>query len=212
MGNINCVNAIGWKNAQAKTIQTLKLKRLNREEMYYNNPTTCNYCDKVLSYDKRKYKFCSHTCSAIKANIGYNRHRGESVKDRNCLNCGGSLNGKPYKAKYCNNTCSGEHNTKIFLDYWLTKGMFEKKPLYGPGRRYYLSIRGMKCEECGWDKINPTTGKSPLNVDHIDGDCTNNIPENIKVLCPSCHSLTPTYGSLNKGKSKRVKRYKVRQE
>lgn len=212
MGTINCINSIGWKTAQLKAIETIKLQKIKRIELYYNNPATCNYCNTVLSYDKRKNKFCSHTCSAIKANSGYNRHSGTSVKNRTCLNCGISLLGKSCHAKFCCNACNVEYNAKISLNEWLTKGIFEAKMLTAYGRNYYLKDRGMKCEECGWDKINPTTGKSPLNVDHIDGDCTNNVPENIKLLCPSCHSLTPTYGSLNKGKSKRIKRYKLKSE
>lgn len=55
---------------------------------------------------------------------------------------------------------------------------------------------------------NPTTGNIPLEIDHINGDCTDNSPENIIVLCPTCHALTPTYRSLNRS-SKRTWRRKV---
>lgn len=56
-------------------------------------------------------------------------------------------------------------------------------------KRIFLE-RGRKCEECGWNKENPFNGIIPVQVDHIDGDRTNNSRENLKVLCPSCHSLT----------------------
>lgn len=59
--------------------------------------------------------------------------------------------------------------------------------------------RGWKCEQCGWNEINPETGKVPVQVDHKDGCWKNNHIDNLRVLCPNCHSLTPTYGSLNRG-------------
>lgn len=40
----------------------------------------------------------------------------------------------------------------------------------------------------------------PLELDHIDGDRTNNLIENLRVLCPNCHSMTPTYRGKNKTK------------
>lgn len=62
-----------------------------------------------------------------------------------------------------------------------------------------------KCEKCGWGEINPTTQKTPLEVHHINGDCTDNREENLQLLCPNCHSLTETFGSLNNGNSRRYK-------
>jgi 5-methylcytosine-specific restriction endonuclease McrA len=39
-----------------------------------------------------------------------------------------------------------------------------------------------------------------LHLDHIDGDNTNNRIENLRLLCPNCHSQTSTYCGRNKGK------------
>lgn len=69
--------------------------------------------------------------------------------------------------------------------------------------REFLIARYGACWECGWAKRNPVTGLIPLELEHEDGDCTNNVKPNLKLLCPNCHSLTPTYRSLNNGKSKR---------
>lgn len=33
-----------------------------------------------------------------------------------------------------------------------------------------------------------------LQVDHIDGNYFNNLPENLRLLCPNCHSQTDTFG------------------
>jgi len=58
---------------------------------------------------------------------------------------------------------------------------------------------GRRCMECGWDKVNPKSGKCPVELEHIDGNSENNDESNLKLLCPNCHSLTPTYKALNKG-------------
>lgn len=55
---------------------------------------------------------------------------------------------------------------------------------------------------CGWGEMNKTTGKIPLEVDHIDGNFRNNQIDNLRLLCPNCHSLTSNYKSLNKGKGR----------
>ena len=38
-------------------------------------------------------------------------------------------------------------------------------------------------------------------MEHIDENYANK-EENLILLCPSCHSLTPTYGARNKGKGR----------
>ena len=57
----------------------------------------------------------------------------------------------------------------------------------------------------GFAEVNPITGKVPLEIDHVDGDCYNNRPENLVVLCPNCHSLTPTFRALNKASGRKYR-------
>ena len=52
--------------------------------------------------------------------------------------------------------------------------------------------RREKCELCN---LSPQwNGKAlVLQVDHIDGDLNNNVAENLRLLCPNCHSQCPTF-------------------
>jgi hypothetical protein len=58
-------------------------------------------------------------------------------------------------------------------------------------KKHLLRERGIQCENCKlftWlDK--PIT----LEVEHLDGDRTNNHIDNLKLLCPNCHSYTRTW-------------------
>ena len=71
-------------------------------------------------------------------------------------------------------------------------------------RLYEAGLKEPKCELCGWAEKS-TDGRIPVELDHINGDHMDNRIENLRVLCPNCHSLQPTH----RGKNKKVKLARV---
>ena len=69
-----------------------------------------------------------------------------------------------------------------------------ERPNTGRLRRALIEI-GVRyvCVGCG---IGPEWRGRPitLEIDHINGDITDNRRENLQVLCPNCHAITATYG------------------
>ena len=53
-----------------------------------------------------------------------------------------------------------------------------------------------KCSECGIQTWN--NKPLSLHLDHINGMSNDNILENLRFLCPNCHSQTETYTGRNK--------------
>jgi 5-methylcytosine-specific restriction endonuclease McrA len=62
--------------------------------------------------------------------------------------------------------------------------------------------------KCGWQEINSTSGYVPIQLEHKDGNSENNKLTNLELLCPNCHSLTSTFGILNKGNGREARRKK----
>lgn len=56
------------------------------------------------------------------------------------------------------------------------------------------------CGECG---LLPEWHGKPLRlqVDHIDGQYWNNTHDNLRFICPNCHTQTDTWGTRNKNKN-----------
>lgn len=180
-------------------------KRITKEK-YEKAPKHCECCGKELTFEQRHLKYCSSSCAA-KINNTKREHKEISV----CLNCGKELVGNKKYNKFCSTKCSAEYFTNKKIEEWLSGN----NPTRGGGqipsyvKKYLMEIHNSKCEKCGWGEEHPVTHNIPLEVHHIDGDCTNNKLENLQLLCPNCHCLTENFGSLNKN-SKRFHRSKIK--
>lgn len=69
-------------------------------------------------------------------------------------------------------------------------------------RLFKEGFKKPECEKCGW-AMKSEDGRLPLELDHINGDAHDNRLENLRILCPNCHSLQVTHRGRNS-----VKKYR----
>jgi hypothetical protein len=105
------------------------------------------------------------------------------------------------RSRFCSNACQSEQQYRDFIVAWKAgtesgnRGVVVSRHV----RRYLREKYGEQCSRCGWHERNPHNGITHLTVEHRNGNWRDTQEENLDLLCPNCHSLTPTYGILNRG-------------
>ena len=198
-----------FKNKLVETCKHIGLLTKEQFDIWYEkNKKQCLYCGKDIQFeqderpsDYKEQQFCNQSCAASYNNKNRSIQSKEKLK-KYCKNCGKEIKSNN---KFCSNECHNEFKYNAYIDNW-KKGLISGAKGYGVSltiRKYLFKKYNNKCSKCGWGEINPTTGKIPLEVHHKDGDYTNNKEDNLDLLCPNCHSLTPTYKGINKGNGRK---------
>jgi hypothetical protein len=160
---------------------------------------TCPQCHEDFEPNDYRQTFCTRTCSARFNNLA----RGFMLRSEraDCVICGTKL--KKHQKNTCSVSCRGKHARAARVERWLagdaTLASYEDGSLSSWAKNWLLEEAKWVCTRCGWGEPNPTLGRPILSIDHVDGDWTNNARTNLVVLCYNCHTLTPTFGSLNRG-------------
>lgn len=94
-----------------------------------------------------------------------------------------------------------QQNKKISKEkYQLDEILIENSPITQKVLRGYIERHNLldyKCQKCGCDG-HWQDGIISLELDHKNGNNSDNRLDNLRYLCPNCHALTETYRGRNK--------------
>jgi len=156
----------------------------------------CSKCDKEFkSYRGLNAHQISHK-EGDRYSVSRKGAGPKSTKEKKhygCKNCN-KLNehSSRKRNKFCSVACQQEYQWKKTKEE-IESGIVKK---FRQMRRYLIE-KDYKCQWCGISDI--YNGKPiTLQCDHIDGDSDNNKLDNLRLLCPNCHSQTETWGFKNR--------------
>lgn len=183
---------LGYLKSREKLERLHEARTQHAVDTYLADPKYCPRCGIMLPFEKRWNTFCGRSCSASTSNKG---RPGPTKRPRECAHCGARK--EDVRNKYCDTCIKNNIHVEVRKATSLAGTKVDRLR-----KRILIEERGHTCEVCGnsgW------MGQPiPLELDHIDGDSDNNASENLRLICPNCHALTPTYKGANMGgKSKR---------
>lgn len=152
----------------------------------------CSYCGKDAEFQLKNSKYC---CSKSANQCPTNR-----LKNSNGLKHNYKLTNKKSNYLFTDNDRIKSNQKQIKAAKENSFGK-DVKRLTENARKYLLEERGYKCEIC---RIVEWQGKNIIfEIDHIDGDNRNNEKNNLRILCPNCHSQTDTWRGRNTNNGKK---------
>lgn len=127
----------------------------------------------------------------------------------NCVDCGQLVaDARTKRCRSCHSKWLIQQRSAKKVERWLSGGPGGSKwKIYKGVREFLFEEANYKCTLCGWGEINPFTNSVPLQIDHINGDAEDHSRNNLRIICPNCHSLTETYGVGNMGNGRSWRRY-----
>jgi hypothetical protein len=173
-------------------IKNCRIRKAQKIKQYHKDPKLCRQCVGVIPYDRRRYNvFCSHTCRAI----FYGSEKSKRLtKQWHCKSCHKEHHSVPFKTKrFCNMKCYNDNKLSKHITKF-NKGMLSERNTI---KRCLTKLFGYKCFTCGLDCWQGH--RLSLELDHVDGNANNNMPSNLRLVCPNCHSITPTWKGRNRG-------------
>lgn len=159
----------------------------------------CPIC-KIIFKDRKNAKRPKITCSRICSNTYFPRRKSVYPKTFICQQCGKE---SPWchssRNKFCSAPCRGNSIADEARTRYKTGNLSYRNTL----RKFIAENSGYRCNICGISEWNskPLT----LQVNHVDGNASNNDPGNLELICPNCHTQTSTYGGRNKGNGRKAR-------
>lgn len=157
----------------------------------------CLNCEKTFLKNDQEIKkspnhFCSRSCSAVYNNKKFQKR----LLEGECKKCGKPCAGS---SAYCSNTCYKQSRLENTNNRFVKGEISSPVTIKNHLKKYYNQECCSVCDQNTiWNNKSLT-----LQLDHIDGNSDNNLPENLRLLCPNCHTQTETFTSKLKKDTKR---------
>lgn len=116
--------------------------------------------------------------------------------EKKCKNCEKII--KHFKV-YCDKNCYELYKEKLTDQNFINGELKDNKSI----KKALLRLEGDICVIC--KNVNSIWNGLPLSlqVDHIDGDSDNNKANNLRLVCPNCHSQLDTSKNKTRKETKR---------
>ena len=165
-------------------------------------------CPKCQKEHEKPGTYCSYICANRRAfSPETTKKQALGVKEYYKKNPGASVQQAKGARKYWQDYKAGKLGVRTYDSTNCQRGLkattlekFKQGKLVRRGRIYLVlvSLHGNKCALC--PQIGEWNGKPlRLRVDHADGNATNNLPINLRLVCPNCDSQLSTYAGGNRG-------------
>lgn len=211
-GNIKHVSSSDLVSQKVKSCGCLNTLFKKRElNPNWNGGATIYICKACGQFFERYHpisehhtnEYCSNKCKGKHLSSLYSGEKSPVYRriTRECGFCGKEIKVPPFKLQYKNNFCKrkkGEKLSSCHVAWMMEKNAGEKNPNWRNGSKQNpycdiwlddeykqsIKVRDGKCMNPQCKHISDT-----LHIHHIDYDKMNCEPDNLIVLCNSCHSL-----------------------
>lgn len=152
----------------------------------------CKY--KAISLENLKQLVIeSTTIAELMRKLGYTANRGNSFDGLKKYLIENNIDISHFKGK----SHGSSKTEKYSLEQILVENSTYSNMTRLKERVLKANLLEYKCSECGISEWN--NKPLVLQLDHINGNNRDNRIENLRLLCPNCHSQTETFCGKNKG-------------